>query len=548
MRSVPFRHSVRLRFYAATLLLLLIPLSGMLFVRELALYLRGGQEQVVVATAKLLASMLSDRPEVDLRASNRVAADTERSERELVLALFASGEPGLVAGLGDRFRPDAAVSRALQQIPLPAMRIWVIDAAANVRALTGSLSPVGPVADTAPDAPWREIDRFVQHLLRRLTPAPAIETETGTDSAAFSLAQYAVNGQPSRQWHAADENAPAILTVAEPVFAHDSIVGALVIEQADDSTRNVARQAAQIVAVMTLLVLIVAFGVLVGFSLRLTRRLGRLQREVDAAIDPQGRVRGTVSAAIEPDELGALSRSIAAMVARQTSYTQYLEALAGRLSHELRTPVSVVRSSLDNLRAARVGEEQAVYLERAEAGVQRLATIVSRMSEAARLERMLDATPRLPYDIVPVVRGAVEGYRSVYGADVVFELHVETAETTVCGSPDALMQLLDKLVQNATDFALPASPIEIRIDRDGNAVMLTVANRGPTIAEERRRDLFNALVSSRAGSGAADMHLGLGLYIARLVAEHHGGRIQADNLPDGVAMCVRLPLHATTRV
>ena len=76
----------------------------------------------------------------------------------------------------------------------------------------------------------------------------------------------------------------------------------------------------------------------------------------------------------------------------------------------MRTPVGVVRTSLDNLRLTGVPDAARVYLDRADEGVRRLSLILSRLSEATRLEQSLAATERETYDLVPVVRGCVEGH------------------------------------------------------------------------------------------------------------------------------------------
>src|SRR6476659_6268532 len=88
--------------------------------------------------------------------------------------------------------------------------------------------------------------------------------------------------------------------------------------------------------------------------------------------------------------------------------------MAGRLSHELRTPVAVVRSSLDNLKAHDLPADARVYVDRAGEGVDRLGRLISRLSEATRLERMLESAERERFDLRALVQGCVEGYRAAY--------------------------------------------------------------------------------------------------------------------------------------
>jgi len=94
-------------------------------------------------------------------------------------------------------------------------------------------------------------------------------------------------------------------------------------------------------------------------------------------------------------------------------------------------------------------------------------------------------------------------------------------------------------VENAVDFAVAASPIRICLETDG---CLRVENAGPLLPDAIRDSLFESMVSLRSEHSAGAPHLGLGLYIARLIAEFHGGTLHAENLPrgGGVAFEARL--------
>ena len=284
---------------------------------------------------------------------------------------------------------------------------------------------------------------------------------------------------------------------------------------------------------------------LFGFAFRLATRLTKLQREANRAIDSQGRVRGEIHASKDRDEIGALNETLRTMVARQAGYNSYLEQLAARLSHELRTPVAVVRSSLDNLRVSTMSPQDAVFLARADEGVARLATLISRMSEATQLERILQGASREPIDLVGLVAGCVAGYQQTFvSSRFIFTSDVD--RIAVEAATDAMAQMLDKLVQNAIDFAEPASPVVVRICRASElSVGITVENSGPLLPDSGAELalLFDSMVSKRVGK-SEQSHLGLGLYIARLIAEFHHGAISAENLADrsGVRFTVTLPV------
>jgi signal transduction histidine kinase len=218
-----------------------------------------------------------------------------------------------------------------------------------------------------------------------------------------------------------------------------------------------------------------------------------------------------------------------------SQHHQYLESMASRLSHELRTPIAVVRSSLENLKLAPA--DGRVYIERAEAGLARLSTILTRMSEATRLEQGLASLERERFDLAAVVQGCVEGYRLAYPGQA-FELAVAAEKAAVSGSPDLAAQLLDKLVANAVDFSRGGEPVRVSLSIADGAALLTVANQGPPLPEAMRGKLFDSMVSVRGSGASGEPHLGLGLYVARLIAEFHGGAIRAENLTPGSGVAV----------
>jgi signal transduction histidine kinase len=106
--------------------------------------------------------------------------------------------------------------------------------------------------------------------------------------------------------------------------------------------------------------------------------------------------------------------------------------------------------------------------------------------------------------------------------------------------------MLDKLVANAHEFALPGSTIAISLVRAEASVRLMVENEGPPLPEGLRERLFDSMVSVRPGTGGDVPHLGLGLYIVRLIAEFHGGTARAEDREDGkgVAVTIVIPSAA----
>src|SRR5690606_10599749 len=175
-----------------------------------------------------------------------------------------------------------------------------------------------------------------------------------------------------------------------------------------------------------------------------------------------------------------------------------------------------------------------VYITRAEEGVKRLNLILTRIAEATRLEQMLRHADRERFDLGRVVSGCVAGYAGAFPA-FHFDLQLPEKRIDIDGSPDLIAQALDKLVENAMDFSEPGRPIEVSLTVSDSDVRLAVANEGPELPAATQGRLFESMVSMRRDATTERRntpHLGLGLFIVRLIAEFHHGRAVARNRDD----------------
>jgi len=254
-------------------------------------------------------------------------------------------------------------------------------------------------------------------------------------------------------------------------------------------------------------------------------------------------VKGALAGSQAGDEIGDLSRSFKSVLDRLSQYAGYRENMASRLSHELRTPLAVVRSSLDNLRQQLLPDESRVYIERAQGGLSRLSEILTRMTEATRLEQSLIDVERERFDLGTLVKACVEGYRAAFPRRA-FVCETPDEPLPIDGAPDLVAQMLDKLAANAQEFATVDTPIVMTLTRVADTVQLAVMNEGPPLPEGMHEQLFDSMVSVRPGTGGDVPHLGLGLYIVRLIAEFHDGAARADDRDDGkgVVVTVSIPL------
>ena len=160
------------------------------------------------------------------------------------------------------------------------------------------------------------------------------------------------------------------------------------------------------------------------------------------------------------------------------------------------------------------------------------------MSEATELEQAIRETPRSRSISPPSSRRAARPI-ATFIPSARSPIAATRRPATVVGSGELVAQLLDKLVDNAVSFSAAGSRIDVTLAAAGDELVLSVANRGPTLPAKMRGRLFDSLVSIREQRDGRP-HLGLGLHIVALVADFHGGRCEADDLPDGSGAVFRV--------
>ncbi len=539
-----WRLSLRVKLALVALSLLALPWVGYRYVKEMEHFLLDGQQQALLATARAVATALHERPQLmrlsEVRRTRQVPPTEELALSPGESVVAPPAEIARESAVAEQ-QSVAEIDAILRGLERSTARIWVVNRELKLLALAGSLKHPPDAADVAHE----NFATRNWHVLRNwLLPRPAEDFDDALDEdvlANGSEVTKAMLGAPATRLRNSADGRAVIVSAAHPIWNGDTVVGAVVVEETTNSILNVRSLALERLLLVTLTVFALAAALLLGFASRLSSRIRHLRDEAENAVDAHGRLTHLATASNAGDEIGDLSRSFSAVLQKLAQHHGYLENLAGRLSHELRTPIAVVRSSLENLRMNGVAEEQRVYLERAEDGLMRLTKIFARMSEASRLEQSLQSEARERFDLAALVRDCVEGYKLAY-PQLMFDCRVPDQAVTIHGSPDLMAQLLDKLIANAADFTRSDTPIVITVDVATGRAQLRVANQGPNLPEEIRGRLFDSMISARTERDDAEPHLGLGLYIARQIAEFHDGKIAATNLADGVVVTLELPL------
>jgi len=348
----------------------------------------------------------------------------------------------------------------------------------------------------------------------------------------------ALNNEASTSWFRNARTGRAVVAVAQPVWSGNVQTGALILQQDTDAILSLTNNSLMRLITLTIVATIAAAAALLGYASWLSLRVRRLSNAADHALD-DAQPSTELPSAEAADEIGDLSRSFSRVLQQLGSYNDYLQSLASKLSHELRTPLTIVTSSLENLEHEPLSEQSREYTERARTGAKRLQKILNAMSEANRVEQLMENIDTELFDLRHVVEATTAAYRDAWtGRKFVF--HANEEKYLVKGSPELIIQMLDKLVDNAVDFSDTGDEINIELSGDENHVTLSVTNPGPPLPGNMRQRLFDSMVSVRSDSSGDN--LGLGLNIARLIATGHGGSINADNTDNGVRFDVRLPV------
>jgi two-component system, OmpR family, sensor histidine kinase ChvG len=469
-------------------------------------------------------------------------ADVDDKTSREITGWASSTDIRQIETLGWLVTPNPELEKTISGLEHESVRIWVLDRNRRVLAKRGQLKPPDEDRNNADDSLTTGILHF---LIRMVLDQPSGEFEddlAGITHIASKEIDSALRGIPDTRRRSTPDGEAQILSAAWPIKSSDSIIGSVVVEQSTNKILSLQNKALEQLFGITIIFFAVVGLVLLGFASLLTGRITGLRNRVEQAVTQDGRILSSLKPTRSKDEIGDLDRSFAGVLNRLSEYNRYLEAMASRLAHEMQTPITVVRSSLENLESDPSPEQHHRYIKRAQDGAERLGKILHRMREATRLEQLLQHTEMEQFDLTTLIQTTLASYRTAF-PNILFNAETPETEVTINGAPDLISQALDKLVNNAMDFHSVDTPIQLELTRENQGLIrLSVSNQGQRLPEGMEQELFQSMVSVRSGKGI-DPHLGLGLYLVRLICEFHGGQVEANNLPngDGVSISLLLP-------
>jgi two-component system sensor histidine kinase ChvG len=241
-----------------------------------------------------------------------------------------------------------------------------------------------------------------------------------------------------------------------------------------------------------------------------------------------------------------LARAISDMSAALRQRIDAVETFAADVAHELKNPLASLRSAVESLGKVEDPELGRQLNQVAAHDVRRIDRLVTEIAEASRIDAELSRATFEPIDLARLVENVAKA-RGDRGLDAgrTVEIEREKRAARVLGVPLRLERVIENLLDNAVSFSPPAGTVNVRIRRAGERVSLSVCDEGPGIPEGEREKVFARFHTARPETEEFGAHSGLGLAIARTIAEAHDGTLTVADRADGKpGACLVLELPA----
>ena len=324
-----------------------------------------------------------------------------------------------------------------------------------------------------------------------------------------------------------------VVSVALPIQRFRAVRGSLLLStQGGDIDQAVEAERLQIVKLFLILL-----GVMVVLSILLAGTIaGPVKRLAESADRVRHRIRSRVEIpdfSSRRDEIGHLSRSLRDMTNALYSRIEAIESFAADVSHELKNPLTSLRSAVETMPLAKTPESQKRLLAVIEHDVRRLDRLISDISDASRLDAELQRQDTSPVDLTKMlntvvsVRNEVRKGKDHVGVTLTFEGGGPLA-FIVPGHDSRLGQVVDNLIENACSFSPPGSTVRVVCRRLRGEVEIVVDDDGPGINPEAFDKIFERFYTDRPHQGFGQ-NSGLGLSISKQIIDAHGGRLWAEN-------------------
>jgi two-component system sensor histidine kinase ChvG len=359
-------------------------------------------------------------------------------------------------------------------------------------------------------------------------------------------------GQARAGRHVSDirtgEGGERVVSVSVPIQHVQAVLGVLTLE-ASDVDAIIAKERAALIPFI-----LIAIGVTLSSSFLLNSLVAqpvlRLARAADRVRQARARAISLPDLAHRDDEIGDLTRSLEDMTHALSERMDAIESFAADVAHEIRNPLTSMRSAVETLDIVNDPTARERLFRILKNDVQRLDRLVTDISNASRLDAELSRDQPKLIDIGRLLADVTSLYRATArpgDVAVRFTAMQGPEPVRVMGREGPLGQIFRNLVDNARSFSPPGDAVTVTLAHTKGQVAATVSDNGPGIPPENLETIFERFYTSRPKGAAFGGNSGLGLSIARQIAEAHGGSIHAENRVDshgkvlGARFTVTLP-------
>jgi len=377
------------------------------------------------------------------------------------------------------------------------------------------------------------IAAFLRGFFRR-SDLPRYSESPIADGRTFTEVATALDGAPSSLVRVT-ELGDMIVFVAVPIRRNSAVIGSLLLSTpAGDIDTIIHNERIAIVRVFA-----VAAIITIGLSVLLAGTIAGPVRRLASAAE---RVRRGVKSREElpdfpdrQDEIGHLARALRHMTNALFDRMDAIETFAADVSHELKNPLTSLRSAVETLPLARTDESRKRLIDIVLHDVRRLDRLISDISDASRLDAELARLEAEPVNVVGLIDAVVSMSNDINndaGPAVLWTPPEQADDFLVVGFDNRLAQVLNNLIDNARSFAPSDGHVIVSAERRKKTVVVRVEDNGPGIKAEAFERIFERFYTDRPEREEFGNNSGLGLSISKQIVEAHGGKIRAENLLD----------------
>jgi len=536
------------RIVAFNVLALALLAAGILYVNQFQAGLIDQRVQNLRAQGEIIAGALAEAATIELE-TQIIVPDGPIPQIDLtVAARQAPIDPQRAAAILRRLvLPTDARARLYNTNGVIVVDSQFIDAGRDVIAY--ELPP--PEDDEFTLVDW--VNVLVSGLLRG-SDVPAYEELPGDKGLGYKEVRGALRAEPTSMVRENDRG-QLIVSVAVPVQRFKAVMGALLLSTEGGDIDALVR--AERMAVLRV------FGVLMIVSVLLAILLaGTIAAPVRRLAEAAERVRHQRHTRVEipdfrdrRDEIGELSGALRDMTRELYSRIDATERFAADVAHELKNPLTSLRSAIETLSIAKDESSRERLREIITDDVTRLDRLITDISEASRIDAEMSRAEAVPVDLTQTLSTFVQNYTHSRdgagdgpGVRVVFKAPPASASPMMAEIIELRFgQVIANLVDNAVSFSAPGDTVTIAIARNGDDIDITVEDMGPGIRPENLETIFKRFYTDRPEPDAFGKNSGLGLSISRQIMQALGGSLEVENATDadgrttGARFIVRLP-------